>query len=112
VDFQEGCRPLEGDTLDILEWAGTLIGDFDTLDLPTLTGGLTWDTSSLLSDGIIAIDSPWPSILGGATMDGFVDDNDLAVMLSNWNIPTPAAWSLGDFTGDTDVDDDLSECVN
>jgi len=106
VALLEAYRPGKGDTFDILDWTGTLTGDFDTLDLPTLTGGLTWDTSSLLSDGLIAIDSPFPSILGDSTMDGFVDDNDLAVMLSNWNIPTPATWDLGDFTGDTLINDD------
>jgi len=53
-------------------------------------------------------------ILGGATIpgdandSGFVDDDDLAVLLSNWEQDpgTITTWALGDFTDDTDVDDD------
>jgi len=44
---------------------------------------------------------------GDATGGGFVDDDDLAVLLSNWEQDpgTITTWGLGDFTDDTDVDD-------
>jgi len=47
-------------------------------------------------------------IPGDANGSGFVDDDDLAVLLSNWeqDAGTITTWELGDFTGDTDVDDD------
>jgi len=45
---------------------------------------------------------------GDANDSGFVDDDDLAVLLSNWEQDpgTITTWALGDFTKDTDVDDD------
>jgi len=51
---------------------------------------------------------PDPDLPGDPNGDGFVDDDDLAVMLSNWEQDpgTISTWALGDFTGDTDVDDD------
>jgi len=49
-----------------------------------------------------------PDLPGDTDGNGFVDDDDLAVLLSNWEQDpgTITDWSLGDFTGDTDVDDD------
>jgi len=49
-----------------------------------------------------------PTLPGDANDNGFVDDDDLAVLLSNWeqDAGTITTWALGDFTGDTDVDDD------
>ncbi len=50
-------------------------------------------------------------IHGDANLDGFVDDSDLALVLSNWTGPlgTGRTWAHGDFDGDGGVsDDDLS----
>jgi len=49
-----------------------------------------------------------PALPGDANDNGFVDDDDLAVLLSNWeaDVETITTWELGDFTNDTDVDDD------
>jgi len=51
---------------------------------------------------------PDPELPGDANDSGFVDDDDLAVLLSNWEQDpgTITTWALGDFTADTDVDDD------
>jgi len=51
---------------------------------------------------------PDDDIPGDANKSGFVDDDDLAVLLSNWEQDpgTITTWALGDFTADTDVDDD------
>jgi len=51
---------------------------------------------------------PEPDLPGDANDSGFVDDDDLAVLLSNWEQDpgTITTWNLGDFTADTDVDDD------
>src|SRR5262249_24425079 len=40
-----------GNTFDILDW-GTLSGTFATLQLPTLAGGLVWNTSQLYTAGV------------------------------------------------------------
>jgi len=49
-----------------------------------------------------------PDLPGDANGSGYVDDNDLAVLLGNWEADpgTITTWALGDFTADTDVDDD------
>jgi len=49
-----------------------------------------------------------PALPGDANDSGFVDDDDLAILLSNWESDpgTITTWELGDFTVDTDVDDD------
>jgi len=50
-------------------------------------------------------------IVGDADDNGFVDPEDLAVLLANWESGPAIAstWATGDFTGDTDVNDaDLS----
>jgi len=50
----------------------------------------------------------FPDLPGYANDSGFVDDDDLAILLSNWESDpgTITTWALGDFTADTDVDDD------
>jgi len=60
-----------------------------------------------LSEALEVI-SEGTTIPGDANDSGFVDDDDLAVLLSNWeqDAGTVTTWALGDFTGDTDVDDD------
>lgn len=47
-----------GDAWQIFDWStlsGTTIGTFTTLDLPTLSDNLQWDTSALYSTGLISI---------------------------------------------------------
>jgi len=56
----------------------------------------------------ITADVGEPTLPGDADDSGFVDDDDLAILLSNWEQDpgTITTWALGDFTADTDVDDD------
>jgi autotransporter-associated beta strand protein len=56
-----------GDRFDLFD-APTFAGSFGSLNLPTLTGDLTWDTSSLTVDGSIAVvpePGAFASLLGG-----------------------------------------------
>jgi autotransporter-associated beta strand protein len=47
--------PVLGDSYDILDW-GTLSGTFGTINpLPTLSAGLSWDTSQLYTTGTISV---------------------------------------------------------
>ena len=46
--------PELGDTFDLLDW-GSLTDQFNTVNLPGLSGGLTWDDSSLYSTGEITV---------------------------------------------------------
>jgi len=106
-----------------LAGAGNSIGD--TMDLIVATGaaGLEYPdrfTTGLVADGrgLVSLKDDGTgielTILGGSIIpgdandSGFVDDDDLAVLLSNWEQDpgTISTWALGDFTDDTDVDDD------
>jgi hypothetical protein len=49
-----------------LDWTGTFAGSPDFNSLPALGGGLTWDTSTFTSDGVISIiPEPSSALLGG-----------------------------------------------
>ena len=43
-------------------------------------------------------------LMGDADSSGYVDDDDLSLLLANWN--TGTIWAQGDFDEDGDVDDD------
>jgi len=119
-----------GTTLDLLGtldfapgWALTLTGTGTPTgdqDLVIASGGITgfaaptsidygttgWSDVTVQEDsGRIHLSF---SLAGDANGDGFIDDDDLAVLLSNWEQDpgTITTWELGDFTADTDVDDD------
>ncbi len=49
---------------------------------------------------------PWHPMAPG--LSGFIDDDDLAILLGNWeqDLCTITEWWLGDLNADTDVDDD------
>jgi len=81
---------------------GILLGS----EFASIPAGWTADYN-YLSDSQIAL-IPEPSLPGDANGSGFVDDDDLAILLSNWeqDAGTITTWALGDFTADTDVDDD------
>jgi len=97
-------------------WDGHVTGYALDVAAGTATYSVT-DTSTPGADGrtgahliaaefkALAVD---PTLPGDADDSGFVDDDDLAVLLSNWEQDpgTITTWELGDFTEDTDVDDD------
>jgi len=119
--------------LKILDAGGSVAND--TVELPVFTyddgvtvnlsSGVSFDTSELgatwtigglaLTDGgagivyLTGLSGGTPTAApGDANSSGFVDDDDLAILLSNWeqDAGTITTWALGDFTGDTDIDDD------
>ncbi|MBN2216037.1 MAG: discoidin domain-containing protein [Pirellulales bacterium] len=51
----------DGQVFDILDWT-SLTGTFDAVNLPTLTGGLSWDVSNLYTTGELTV-VPEPSTL-------------------------------------------------
>jgi len=53
----EGFNPQVNDTFDILNW-GSISGTFDTVNLPTLSGDLFWDTSELYTTGALTVMIP------------------------------------------------------
>ncbi len=86
-----------GDSFDLLDFTSAT-GEFDVLVLPMLDTGLFWDTSKLLTLGVIEVTDALPGDLNG---DGFVGLDDLDIVLGNWNQNVTAGdWSHGDPSGD------------
>lgn len=61
VLFVNGFSPVQGNTFDLFDW-GSQSGSF-TLDLPSLSGGLAWDTSAITTTGSLSV-VPEPSTWG------------------------------------------------
>lgn len=74
--------PQPGDSYDLMDFASAT-GAFITLKLPTLSQGLAWDTSNLLTTGVLSVDVP--VLQGDLDGDGFVGITDLNLVLSSWN---------------------------
>jgi len=118
----DGHVPNDTDKIPLFTYDGSLISlgapNIDDSALPLGTGDGEWDITLLqvLDDGSMVYltglsgGTPVgpPTIPGDANDNGFVDDDDLAILLSNWeqDAGTITTWELGDFTADSDVDDD------
>ena len=87
-----------GDSFDLFDFT-SVSGAFDDYLLPVLGSGLDWDTSAVLTTGVLQIVS---SLLDGdLNGDGFVGLDDLDIVLSNWNQSVTAGdSSQGDPSGD------------
>ncbi len=59
VSLYGGFNPANGDSFDILDW-DSIIGTFDTINLPSLSGELTWNSSNLYTTGTLQV-VPEPS---------------------------------------------------
>lgn len=55
-----GYVPQAGDTFDLFD-AGSVGGSFNSVTLPALGTGLTWDTSALNSAGLLTVATPEPT---------------------------------------------------
>lgn len=93
-----GPTPSVGDTFDILDW-NSITGTFDTLLLPGVGNGNTWDLDQLYSAGTISVIRS-----GDLNSDGVVGVADLDIILANWgqNV-TPFDETSGDVNGDGTV---------
>jgi hypothetical protein len=68
-----------GDSFDILDFASAA-GQFEELDLPTLSGLLNWDVSQLYTSGMLSVVAGLP---GDYNSDGLVDAADYSVWRNN-----------------------------
>ncbi len=59
----------DGDTFDLFDYGNPLTGTFASVSLPTLSGGLSWDTSSLYATGEIAV-VPEPATMSLLALGG------------------------------------------
>jgi len=79
VSLIDDLAPADGDTFDILDFAGAPGGEFDAIELPGLAGRKVWDTSSLYVTGEISV----IGMLDGDTdVDWDVDDADLEAFIA------------------------------
>lgn len=63
-----GGALVNGDVFNLFDW-GSTSGAFSSVNLPALTGALTWDQSNLYTNGTIAvIPEPRAALLGGIGM--------------------------------------------
>ena len=79
-----------GDVFDIFIFGdpNAVSGTFDTINLPTLTSGLLWDTSNLLVTGEISV----TSTPGDFNLDGSVDGFDFLEWQINPSVGNLADW--------------------
>ncbi len=73
LSLLSGFTPLLGHSFDLFDAASTT-GSFGTLNLPSLTAGLGWNTSLLTSTGVISVVSTGP-------------------VIANWNVSGAGSWS-------------------
>ncbi|MFM2199709.1 MAG: hypothetical protein RLZZ505_3141, partial [Verrucomicrobiota bacterium] len=61
-----GGSLLFGDTFNLFDWGGSVFGAFDTINLPALDPGLSWDQTNLYIDGTLSVvPEPSSALLGG-----------------------------------------------
>ncbi len=97
-----GYMPAAGATFDILNW-GSLDGTFSSLSLPSLGGGLGWNTSQLYTTGVLSV-AVAPGVPGEYNNNGTVDAADYVLWRHSLGrsitLPsdtTPGAVSQADF---------------
>ncbi len=62
VQLINGFTPTLGQTFQLID-PPSILGTFNTLDLPTLSGNLQWNTSDLNSGGLLTVTTPEPACL-------------------------------------------------
>ena len=100
VALLDGFTPSADQSFDILDW-GSLSGTFSALNLPVLSGGLSWNISQLYTMGILSVDSAFSADFD---VDGDVDSNDLDEWQAAYGVNTVAD---ADADGDSDGRDFL-----
>jgi autotransporter-associated beta strand protein len=86
VSLINSFQPVAGNLFNLFDW-GNLTGVFATLELPSLTTGLLWDTSDLYTTGTLSVEAttpPAPTHFTATAMPG------LAARLS-WQDSSPPA---------------------
>jgi len=94
----DGYTPQRGDRLYLAD-ARDALGQFDAV---TLDGGAATDLFIITQGRTTSV---YFAYLGDATLDGYVGQDDLDLVLANWgSTVTPGGgWALGDVTGDGNV---------
>ena len=88
VNLLNSFAPASGQSFNLFDW-GNVSGSFNTLSLPTLTGGLSWSTSQLYTAGILSVVT---GLAGDFDFDGDVDGRDFLVWQRNPGVGNLADW--------------------
>ncbi|MFG0275704.1 MAG: hypothetical protein ACF8QF_11665 [Phycisphaerales bacterium] len=96
VTLAPGFTPTPGQEFTVFS-ATTRNGEFDTVQLPTPSGGLTYTLEYRAGNVVIVVGGGLPADLNG---DGAVDGADLGLLLGAWG----AAGGPADLNGDNMVD--------
>jgi autotransporter-associated beta strand protein len=72
ISLINSFAPALGQTFNLLDW-GSTTGTFDALQLPSLGGGLGWNTSQLYTTGVLSVGT---GTSGDFDFDGDVDGRD------------------------------------
>ena len=103
----DGFTPEAGSSFDIFNF-GSLAGSFDAINLPTLTNGLEWDTSSLYLDGTLTVVTSL--IVGDFDGSGAVGQGDLNLVLLNWgSTASPAGFDASALSTGGPFDGNMSQ---
>jgi hypothetical protein len=108
VTLLNGFEPGPDDRFTIIESASSIVGQFETLDLPQLREGLDWSLE-YLPDLVTLLTIGMPQmLLGDYDASGNVDQGDLDLVLLHWGIPAdqiPPEWTGNPPTGLVDQDE-------
>jgi T5SS/PEP-CTERM-associated repeat protein len=91
-------------SFDILDWGGSLSGQFDVITLSPLGGMVTLDTSLLYTTGVVTVIGPGASFTADFDEDGDVDAGDVAQWKDDFGVN---GLSDADNDGDSDGADFL-----
>ncbi|MCA9186683.1 MAG: sulfatase-like hydrolase/transferase [Pirellulaceae bacterium] len=76
VSLANGYEPAVSDAYDLFDWT-SVTGDFSSVMLPELSGGLEWDATSLSHDGMLRV--VYDTLGGDFDQNGVVDGIDFLV---------------------------------
>jgi hypothetical protein len=96
VQLINGFVPVGGNSFDIHDWGGTRTGTL-TLNLPSLSPGLAWNTTSLMTTGVLSVTSTGDADFDN---DGDVDGRDFLTWQMGHGINAGATNGQGDANGD------------
>lgn len=94
-----GFTPAAGQSFNLFDWSSAS-GTFDALNLPPLTGGLSWNMSQLYTTGVLSVTTSTPQLPGDIDLDGDVDRTDAALFSRHFGKSSSSVWTTGDFNGD------------
>ena len=103
VQLAGGFTPSLGDAFDLLDFSSLVDDGFD-LNLPELTGNLSWNVDSFAIDGTVSVVEATPPLDGDANADGVVDGIDFIIWNDNKFTTVTGGVSDADFNVDGIVD--------